>query len=41
LIIWRAPAWRTDGGRAVGPGMRRLGSKRSTGSGLLCGRAGA
>src|SRR5262245_54892771 len=34
LIIWRAPASRTDGGRAVGPGMRRLGSKRST-SGLL------
>ena len=37
LIIWRAPAWRTDGGRAVGPGIRRLGSKRSTGSTLLCG----
>ena len=31
LIIWRAPASRTEGGRAVGPGMRRLGSKRSTG----------
>ena len=32
LIIWRAPASRTEGGRAVGPGMRRLGSKRSTGT---------
>ena len=32
LIIWRAPASRTLGGRAVGPGMRRLGSKRSTGT---------
>src|SRR6478736_2084364 len=31
LIIWRAPASRTDGGSPVGPGMRRLGSKRSTG----------
>ena len=30
LIIWRPPASRTLGGRAVGPGMRRLGSKRST-----------
>ena len=30
LIIWRPPATRTEGGRAVGPGMRRLGSKRST-----------
>src|SRR5207244_8303227 len=32
LIIWRPPASRTEGGRAVGPGIRRLGSKRSTGS---------
>ena len=32
LIIWRAPASRTLGGSAVGPGIRRLGSKRSTGS---------
>src|SRR3989337_1027342 len=32
LIIWRAPASRTVGGRAVGAGMRRLGSKRSTGA---------
>ena len=32
LIIWRAPASRTDGGSPVGPGMRRLGSKRSTGT---------
>src|SRR5258707_9577037 len=30
LIIWRAPASRTDGGRPVGRGMRRLGSKRDT-----------
>src|SRR5450755_4737302 len=30
LIIWRAPASRTLGGRAVGPGIRRLGSKRFT-----------
>src|SRR3954454_11267815 len=30
LTIWRAPASRTDGGRAVGPGIRRLGSKRVT-----------
>ena len=36
LIIWRAPASRTLGGRPVGPGMRRLGSKRST-IGLLSG----
>src|SRR3954447_592424 len=32
LIIWRAPASRTLGGRPVGPGIRRLGSKRSTGT---------
>src|SRR6478735_9756475 len=37
LIIWRPPAVRTDGGRAVGPGIRRLGSKRSTGWVLLSG----
>ena len=30
LTICRPPASRTDGGRAVGPGMRRLGSKRVT-----------
>src|SRR4051794_7580802 len=30
LIIWRPPASRTDGGRAVGPGILRFGSKRST-----------
>ena len=30
LTIWRPPASRTDGGRAVGPGMRRFGSKRLT-----------
>ncbi len=28
LTIWRPPASRTDGGRAVGPGMRRFGSNR-------------
>ena len=32
LIIWRPPATRTLGGRAVGPGIRRFGSKRSTGA---------
>ena len=31
LIICFAPASRTDGGRAVGPGMRRFGWKRVTG----------
>src|SRR5438034_1164764 len=42
LIIWRAPASRTDGGRAVGPGIRRLGSKRSTAvSWIGCGAGGA
>ena len=30
LTIWRPPASRTDGGRPVGPGMRRFGSKRLT-----------
>src|SRR6186997_801352 len=30
LIIWRAPAVRTLAGSAVGPGIRRFGSKRST-----------
>src|SRR5262245_46161172 len=30
LTIWRPPASRTEGGRAVGPGIRRLGSKRVT-----------
>src|SRR6478736_1882610 len=38
LIICRPPAVRTLGGRAVGPGIRRLGSKRSTAASGVSGR---
>ena len=38
LIICFAPASRTDGGRAVGPGMRRFGWKRVTGRTVSDGR---
>ena len=40
LTIWRAPASRTASGSDVGPGMRRLASKRFTGS-TSYGEAGA